>query len=323
MKAALARVLHPVERGLDRLRPKRRTEGLVIDPYLGYATPEEIIFRGRVLTALRRTAPSPEGSWWTNLRQMVSLFLTREVADVRVSAGAAEAQTDEEGYFDLHLPRDGSEAPGWCRITAQVEAGESQELEALIAAPETPLAVISDIDDTVLETGAYSLLRNLWTSLTGNALTRHVFPDAVALMRGFEAAGAPIFFVSSSPWNLHFFLRRIFQRHDLPKAPVFLRDLGLSRTQFISGTHGDHKGASIDVLMAALPETRFVLVGDTGQHDPQVYRAAAERHPGRVARVILREPGKGPGPKAAAAMAALREMGVTVESGRDYREIAA
>nr|WP_255702903.1 App1 family protein [Roseivivax sp. GX 12232] len=142
-------------------------------------------------------------------------------------------------------------------------------------------------------------------------------------MRGFEAAGAPIFFVSSSPWNLHFFLRRIFQRHDLPKAPVFLRDLGLSRTQFISGTHGDHKGASIDVLMAALPETRFVLVGDTGQHDPQVYRAAAERHPGRVARVILREPGKGPGPKAAAAMAALREMGVTVESGRDYREIAA
>ena len=321
VKAWLARVLHPVERALDRLRPARRTDDLVIDPYLGYATPEEIILRGRVLTALRRTTPSPEGSWWTNLRQMLSLFFTSEVARVAVHAGEVTAITDEEGYFDLHLPR-GTISPGWARFDVGLD-GEGRTLEALVAPPDAPFGVISDIDDTVLETGAYSLIRNLWTSLTGNALTRHVFPDAVALMARFEAVGAPIFFVSSSPWNLHHFLVRIFERHGLPKAPIFLRDLGLSRTQFISGTHGDHKGSAIDAILAAHPDLPFVLVGDTGQHDPQVYLAAAERHPGRIARVIFREPGKGADAKDTQAMATLRDLGVRVDSGRDYAGIDA
>ncbi|MHA6326279.1 App1 family protein [Roseivivax sp. CAU 1753] len=321
VKRRLARVLHPAERLLDRFRPARRTDNLVIDSYLGYATPSEIIFRGRVLTALRRTAPSPEGNWWTNLRQMVSLFLTSEVASVEVKAGEVSAITDEEGYFHLHLPRNDA-PPGWavCDVTLD---GEGKQLEALVVGPDAPFGVISDIDDTVLETGAYSLARNLWTSLTGNALTRHVFPDAVALMRQFEAAGAPVFFVSSSPWNLHHFLVRILTRHDMPKAPIFLRDLGLSRTQFISGTHGDHKGSSIDAILSAHPGLPFVLIGDTGQHDPPVYLAVARRHPGRIVRAIFREPGKGADAKDRSAMEDLRALGVEVESGRDYSAIRA
>lgn len=317
MKRLLARIAHPVERAVDRVFFRRAPDAVVIDPYLGYATPDEIVLRGRVLTSLRRTTPAPEANWWVNLRQMASLFLTREVAGVAVRAGGSAAETDEEGYFTLRLPR-GDAAPGWHRFEASAEGGDSAVLEALVASPEAPFAVISDIDDTVLRTGAYSLLRNLWTSLTGNALTREVFPDAVTLMQGFRKAGAPIYFVSSSPWNLHHFLTRIFARHELPRAPVFLRDLGISETKFITGTHGDHKGDAIDELMAANPDLPAVLVGDTGQHDPVVYLAAAERHPGRVARVILREPGRGADRRDLARIRALRDLGVTVDHGPDF-----
>ncbi len=322
LKPLLARIAHPVEKALDRVFLRRAPSQVVIDPYLGYATPDEILLRGRVLTALRRTTPEPEASWWVNLRQMAGLFLTREVAEVTVRADGGSAVTDEEGYFTLHLPR-GDASPGWFSAEVRAEGGDVATLEARVADPAAPFMVISDIDDTVLETGAYSLLRNLWTSLTGNALTRTVFPDAVRLMQGFEAAGAPIYFVSSSPWNLHFFLRRIFKRHDLPKAPMFLRDLGISRTQFISGTHGDHKGAAIDALIAANPTLPAVLVGDTGQHDPQVYLAAAERHPGRIARVILREPGKGADRRDRARVEALEALGIQVDHGPDYGGLAA
>ncbi|SFD70038.1 phosphatase domain-containing protein [Roseivivax sediminis] len=316
VKPVLARIAHPVEKLFDRVFLRREPERVVIDPYLGYATPEEILLRGRVLTSLRRTTPSPEASWWVNLRQMAGLFFTREVSERTIRVGEATAVSDEEGYFTLHLPR-GDAAPGWFAAEAEIDGGESATLEALVVG-DAPFLVISDIDDTVMETGAYSLVRNLWTSLTGNALTRHVFPDAVALMKGFEAAGAPIFFVSSSPWNLHYFLRRIFERHGLPKAPVFLRDLGISRTQFISGTHGDHKGAAIDSLLAAHPGVPVMLVGDTGQHDPKVYLAAAERHPGRIVRVILREPGKGADKRDRARIAALEDRGIKVDHGPSY-----
>ncbi|MHA6346187.1 phosphatase domain-containing protein [Roseivivax sp. CAU 1761] len=311
LKRVLARVAHPVEEAVDRVLFRSRPERVAIDPYLGYAGPENIVLRGRVLSALRRTDPDPEASRWVNLKQMAGLFLTREVHDVTVRVGGVSAQSDEEGYFTLLLPRDGG-TPGWRSYTAQAEGGVETELEALIADPAAPFGVISDIDDTVMETGAYSLARNLVTSLTGNALTRHIFPDAVELMKAAAARRAPIYYVSSSPWNLHHFLTRIFARHGLPRGPIFLRDLGISRTQFISGTHGDHKGAAIDALLAAHPDLPFVMMGDTGQHDPGVYLAAAQRHPGRIVKVLLREPGKGADPRDLADIRGLEALGIAV-----------
>ncbi|MFD1340810.1 phosphatase domain-containing protein [Litorisediminicola beolgyonensis] len=320
LKQRLAPLAHRIERGIDRLRPRRAPERVAVDPYLGYATPEEIVLRGRVLSALRRTNPNPEASWWVNLRQMAQLFFTREVAEICVRVGEAEALSDEEGYFTLHLQR-GDAAPGWVSFEAEVDRSEPVTLDARVAPADAPFGVISDIDDTVMKTGAYSLARNLWTSLTGNALTREIFPDAVELLKSFEEAGAPIYFVSSSPWNLHHFLRRIFDRANMPKAPIFLRDLGISDTQFISGTHGDHKGASIDVLMAAHPGLSFILIGDTGQHDPGVYLAAAERHPGRVRQVILREPGKGADARDMKDIRAIEALGIEVIHGVDFSMI--
>jgi phosphatidate phosphatase APP1 len=293
----------------DRLRPPRRGPPLV-EPYTGYATPDALILRGRCLTALRRTAPAPDQSRWTNLRQMVSLFLTSEVADVPVEAAGACTRTDEEGYFTLAVPR-GDVAPGWPRVAVRVVDRPESEVavEVLVPAPSAPALVISDIDDTVLQTGAYSLRRNLWTSLTGNALTRRVFPDTAALLRRFADAGAPVFYVSSSPWNLHHFLNTVFAANDVPKGPMFLRDLGINPEP---GGHHHHKTAAIEAVLAAYPDLPAVLVGDTGQKDPAIYAAVAARRPGRVAAVYLREPRAEASPELAEAVAALRRQGVAV-----------
>jgi phosphatidate phosphatase APP1 len=189
---------------------------------------------------------------------------------------------------------------------------------------DAAFGVISDIDDTMMETGAYSLWRNIWTSLTGNALTRTVFEDAKQLMSLLQDNGRnPIFFVSSSPWNLHGFLDEIFARAGLPKAPKFLRDYGISDTQFITGTHGDHKGGAIDQIMAANPDLPFTLIGDTGQHDAHVYRDAIERHPGRVQRVILRAPGAGADADDLGYVSQIKDLGVPVLIGPDYTEAIA
>lgn len=320
MKAFLAKIFHPVERLFDGMRRKKRPDSVVIDPYLGFATPEHIVLRGRVLKKLKRTNPVLDASWITNLRQMVSLFLTDEVAGVTITAGEVTGITDEEGYFTLHLPRDAA-WEGWQTVHVCAENGDDTDLAVFLPPKDAPYAVVSDIDDTVMETGAYSIFRNLWTSLTGSALSRHIFPDAVELMQRFADEKAPIYFVSSSPWNLHHFLQRIFTRAGLPRAPLFLRDLGLSDKQFISGTHGNHKGSAIDTLIAAHPELEFILIGDTGQHDPQVYLDAAKRHPGRIRQVIFREPGKGADKRDLADIEAIQSLGIPVAHGPDFRPV--
>ena len=297
----------------------------VIDPYLGFATETHLVLRGRVLTGLRRTAPDPLHGSFTNFRQMVGLFLTDEVADVPVRAVAQNrvVHTDEEGYFRLDLPREALK-PGWHAIPLDIPGQHESEAiaDAMFADPDAQYGVISDIDDTLMQTGAYSILRNLWTSLTGSALTRHVFPDAVDLIARLHDGRNPIYYVSSSPWNLHAFLGTVlFSRAKLVRGPLFLRDLGISSTQFISGTHGDHKGRQIDILFEAHPHLQFVLIGDSGQHDAEVYRDAASRWPGRVMQVILRAADPRPDPAVALALDELRAMGIPVWTGEDYTTV--
>lgn len=323
-RGALARVAVKVERFVDRLRPARSKDSVVIEPYLGYATPGGIVARGRVLTSLRRTVPAPEQSRLVNLLQMTRLFLTSEVAGVTVVAesdgGApAIAVSDEEGYFTLRLAR--TTGSGWIDVPVRTLSGSTARLPVLVVPGTATLGIISDVDDTILKTGAYSLARNLWTTFTGSALTRHVFPDAVALVRRLHAGRNPVFYVSSSPWNLHHFLQDIFGRAGMVRGPMFLRDLGIGEDKFVTRSHGDHKGSAIDTILAANPGLRFVLIGDTGQHDAEVYARAAERHPGRIRRVILRTTGPGADEDDTGFARALARMGVAVSIGRDYRSL--
>lgn len=317
----MKRLLHIAVLGLERVfdrffrRPK---PGRVIEPYMGYATSSGLIVRGRVLSSVKRNSPVEHQSRWTNFKQILALFLTDEVAGVSVKTETRNSVTDEEGYFSIEVPK-GLEA-GWQAVDVWVEAETDKvSCPVLVPHPDARFLVISDIDDTVLETGAYVLWRNLWTSLTGNSLTRHVFPDAIEMMDRLSAEGRnPVYFVSSSPWNFHYFLSEIFERNSLVRGPMFLRDLGVGEKQFITGTHHDHKSSSIDKILEANPDLPAILVGDTGQHDAEVYRDAIARHPGRIASVLLREPGPGPKAAARAAMDDLRESGVPLMHGSDF-----
>lgn len=184
-KILLTRTVWLIESAFDRLRPNVPPEAGVIEPYVGYSTPQGLVARGRVLVSLKGATPKPNQSRLTNARQLLARFFTREVAGVTVTAcgSGVTTRSNEEGYFTLNLPA-GEHEGGWAEIEAEIgERGESRErLPVRVTGPDAIFGVISDIDDTVMRTGAYSLALNLWTTFTGNSMTREVFEDAVALM---------------------------------------------------------------------------------------------------------------------------------------------
>ncbi|WP_420407158.1 phosphatase domain-containing protein [Hoeflea sp.] len=278
------------ERLWDRVRPRDDTPEPVIDSYMGYATPQGCVLRGRVLDQHRFSSRLDAPSRLNAFRNMLRNFLTNEMAGVNVASGRSEAVTDEEGYFQLVIP---SKPEGLQTASLSLPDHES-ETQAVIQVPSTKaeIGIISDIDDTVMRTGAYWLPRNLWTTATTFVSNREVFQDTAEFIRHFEAGRNPVFYVSSSPWNLHAYLNQVFESHDVPKGPFFLRDLGISETQFIKSSHGSHKGDAIDTILAANPGLEFILIGDSGQHDASVYLDAIERHPGRIRQVVLRSAGR-------------------------------
>lgn len=290
----------------------------VIEPFIGYASEDVLFVQGRVHSRLRDSETRFGQSRIANLRQMLGMFLTSEVPGAEVHCAGQTVRADEEGYFRVDIPRDG--AQGWLLFDASLPGIEGQFACPVFAPPPgDPPMVISDIDDTIMKTGAYSLLKNLWTSLTGNPLTRQVFPDgAVLLDRLNREQECPVFYVSSSPWNLFRFLEAVFDRNAVVPGPMFLRDLGLDEAKFVTDGHGDHKGRAIDTILGANPSRDAILIGDTGQEDAKVYLDASERHGDRIRAVILRTPGASIERDSLRNIEALRQRGVLTLCGRSF-----
>ena len=323
-KHFLHRLAIAAEKLVDRVRRTDRKERPIgIEPYIGWNEDNDVLLRGRVLATRERIDPVAGQGIWTNFKQKAVLFLTDEVADVPVSSGDVTVSTDEEGYFLLRR-RGSATSPGWNSLPVEIAEREGTRIAApvWVTPPDAGFIVVSDVDDTVLVTGAYTLLRNLWTTLTGNALTRKVFEDASPFLEMLHDKGRnPVFYVSSSPWNLHAFLLEVFKRNGVPRGPLFLRDLGISEKKFIKSSHGGHKGAAIDTVLSAHSELPVVLVGDTGQHDAEVYHEVSERWPGRIAAVVLRDAARDSA-EADSGVRKLEAAGIPVYLTGDFMQVA-
>jgi phosphatidate phosphatase APP1 len=126
--------------------------------------------------------------------------------------------------------------------------------------------------------------------LLNNAYTRLPFEGVGAfygaLQRGPDGrAENPIFYVSSSPWNIYDVLEDFLDVHGVPEGPLFLKDWSPS----VLGKHRGHKLGIIRTLLGTYPDLPFVLIGDSGEEDPEIYSQVVREHPGRVRAVYIRD----------------------------------
>ncbi len=149
--------------------------------------------------------------------------------------------------------------------------------------------VISDVDDTILETGVQRVGRMIRQTFTGSALTRTPFPGAAELYRDLAVGINPVFYVSSSPWNLHSFLMAFIRHREFPVGPLLLRDL------LGTAAGREQKHARIQEILDLHPRLRFVLLGDSGEKDPEIYAAVVGQNPGRIIAIYIREVRLDPG----------------------------
>ena len=300
--------LSAAEDRLDRLKARVGDERPpVVVPFRGHATDRQAFLKGRVLQDPRLTSAEPTDSPVENLLNMLRRFESDEVAGARVRVevgGAAETvTTDAEGYFRvaLRLPAPLPEGRHLHPVRLAVEgtprnpdARADAEGEVLVVPTTAQFGVISDVDDTVLQTGATSFVRMTATTLLSNAHTRLPFEGVAAFYRALAfgtgtTADNPVFYVSSSPWNLYDLLTDFLDLQGLPRGPLFLRDLGLTPDHLVKSGHLDHKLATIRSLLTTHAALPFVLVGDSGQHDPETYAEAVKEFPGRIRAVYLRD----------------------------------
>lgn len=298
---SLARVvLSRIERRWDDVRRARWgdrvPEHFRIVSYDGHGSGDRVVVRGRVLDDPEPAETIAGESARDAARRTLRNFVTAELPAVplRIEVGGAwvETVTDDDGYFRAELSGAVLRAPwteGTVRLAAPYRgiAEASAATRVRVSEGRAEIGVLSDVDDTILQTGAQRTWSMIRQTITGSALTRTPFDGAAELYRELARPDDrnPFFYVSSSPWNLHDFLEGFLHHRGFPAGPLLLRD-------FVTG---GHKRERIDEVLRLHPDLRFVLVGDSGEHDPEIYAETVRRHPGRVVAVYIREVRLDPG----------------------------
>lgn len=303
----LTRWAWQTESGIDAVRRRigdrlGRRDPIHIVPYLGYGSRDRLRVHGRVLQD--DGAIGGGTGLWSSLRDMLLRFESDEVPGARLvlTAGGAQAETisDEEGFFDTWielaepLPADRTAVAAEVRLAvAPGSPPVTATAEVMVPSAAAELGVISDLDDTVLHTDATSLFKMARNVFLSDARTRMPLPGVATFYRALAggvpgAARNPVFYVSSSPWNLYDLLVEFLALNDIPRGPLFLRDWGLSERELFPRDHHSHKLDAIRGLLDLYPELPFVLIGDSGQQDPEIYRRVVEEHPGRIAAIYIR-----------------------------------
>jgi len=280
---------------------------LQIVPYRSYGTPERLYVKGRVLKDKGIRQSEEQDTLWENLLNMYRRFETDEVPNARVQLCInnqfQEITTDVEGYFVLNLaPETPLELQDiWHTIDlklidAPVELKEEVTATAhvLVPPPDAEYGIISDIDDTIVRTGATSLLETGRNVLLNNAHSRIPFHGVSQFYKSLQLGrngkrNNPFFYVSSSPWNNYDLLYHFLELNEIPQGPLLLRDFGIDETKLGHSDHMSHKYKEIENILITYPHLDFILIGDSGQQDAAIYSEVVKKHPGRILAIYIRD----------------------------------
>ncbi len=307
----LARLVHSLEQAFDNLKYRlgSRKNGhnpLMIMPYLGFGSEKFIELKGRVIedTGIR---PSKETDRiWDNLINMYRRFESDEVPFAKVTARfegvKQKVEADEEGFFEVefNLDRSINTVQIWQQVQLELLEpeipGKTEVItygKVMIISPQSEYGVISDLDDTVLFTGVTRPWKMARTVLLKNARTRSPLKGVAdfykSLQRGVSGNKRnPLFYVSSSPWNLYDLFLEFFQFNEIPIGPIFLRDWGFERESMLAVDNRQYKMETICNILDKLPGLKFILIGDSGEIDAEIYSEIIRSYPDRILAAYIR-----------------------------------
>ena len=261
--------------------------------YIGYGNSEHLRLLGRVI--LR---PSDEMGivhaaqaliYRRGWRNFISAPLVDAKVNVLLGEDTVQVEADRGGYIDVQVRNPGLE-PGWHSITLEGAGGSSTVASVQIIADDVDFGIVSDIDDTILSTWLPRPLIAAWNSFVLTEQARQAVPGMARLYQQLlaEHPGAPIIYISTGAWNTYPMIQRFTSRHGIPRGAMLLTDWGPTNTGwFRSGP--DHKRRCLRELARDLPNIKWLLVGDDGQHDPDLYGEFASLQPEHVRARAIRQ----------------------------------
>lgn len=181
--------------------------------------------------------------------------------------------------------------PRWLAIRAVLGQKDKRAFVGAISLVEPQgVTIVSDIDDTIKVTNVLDR-----REMARNSFARQY--KAVAGMgdvySGWLKAtpGIAFHYVSASPWQLYEPLETFRKAGGFPPGTFHLREFAFKHAKTFAGADSSiqHKTSELEKLAKNYPERKFVLIGDSGERDPEIYGEVARRFPKQIVRIAIRD----------------------------------
>lgn len=291
---ALGRVFYPLLPGL--LAP--RALSVRLDIYNTYSTPHCLVVKGRALERKSTDVPlTIADSWWTNLKRTWHALESDEITDLELLITCEGIETavttDSEGLFRAEIKPDTPLSPGCYPVSVRLRPPsfhQSSVAEGHIfvySVDETTWGVISDIDDTILETQVTRRRNMLKGLLFSNGLTARPIPGMAAVYQALAQQGFGFHYLSGSPINLHQRLRAFLKHQAFPDGSMDLRHWGLGPDTDAILSSSTYKLKRLQKLFQCFPHRQFLLIGDSGEKDSEIYLTLQQAFPRQVLGIAI------------------------------------
>jgi len=287
-----------------------KKDPLQIITFHSYGTNTHLYIRGRALED--ENIDLSKNGIFSLIKNTYKRFETDEIPFAKLKITLPDnsvyyTETDNKGYFKFKENIPGldnlTNKEGWLQYEISFEKKFPNRIinnqnrfpgEMLIPSEKSEFGVISDIDDTIIHTGVASFLKLklVFNTFFRNAESRSPLEGASEFYQllhqgktGKEAN--PLFYVSHSPWNLYRYLELFLKANTFPKGPVLLRSLP---TPFRRKKEEEKPQKQKEILniLKTYPNKGFILIGDSGEHDADIYIEIAEKYPKQIKAIYLR-----------------------------------
>lgn len=287
-----------------------KKDKLQIIAFNGYGTTDRFYVRGRALED-ENIDLGQKGAFQLLINTW-KRFETDEIRNTPIRVAfegnhSLQGKTDNEGYYLINEKVENlsqyANDEGWVKFEISFQdINLKKEIlrqnrfpgEMLIPSNKSKFGVISDIDDTILHTGVVSSLK--WkvviNTIFKRATHRKPLEGAADFYQQLHQGKAgdeanPIFYVSHSPWNLYRYLELFLATNNFPKGPILLRSMS-SFTRRRKMDDKPQKQKEITGILNTYPNLSFILIGDSGERDADIYIEISKLFPNRIKAIYLR-----------------------------------
>ncbi len=279
-----------------------------IFPFQGLKIGNSIHFEGQIIHVSKSgNIANPNDSLWKNLKRTYQLYTPTKIKKkerslkIIINSKTLSTPIDKFGYFHVIIEIDDTIIKKLQRVEFYLgdkqifinnEIGNSS---LIINKDDFNIGVISDIDDTIIVSHSTNNLKK--TALVGfkNAFSRKVVDETKELYSFLDSKVCQFFYVSNSETNLYLLIKWILKLNELPDGPIYLKNIRSYRNIFKNKKRKtflekySHKINRIEKLFDYFPFKKFILIGDSSQSDPEIYKYISLKHPNRIKVIFIRE----------------------------------